>query len=53
MNLKVAVRNLSEIQLTIPEKPDMKGPLREREWIKASNMHVKGVSKEENGGNNI
>ena len=31
MNLKAAVRNLSEIQLRIPEKPDMKGPLRERQ----------------------
>ena len=53
MNLKIAVRNLSEIQLRIPEKHDLKEPLRERQWIKASNMHVKGVSKEENGGKNI
>jgi len=29
MNLKIAVRNLSEIQLRIPEKHDMKEPLRE------------------------
>ena len=53
MNLKITVRNLSEIQLRIPEKHDMKEPLRERQQIKASNVHVTGVSKEENGGNNI